>query len=90
VWNLRVSTPDGVRVNSRFLNAVKYSGPVIVTLTSSVADCWASPIGHLAEHRPALAVAHRQGGQLSRARASTPDELRERNLRDEPDAIGRA
>src|SRR5580700_9821076 len=28
VWNLRVSTPEDVRVKSKFLNAVKYEGSV--------------------------------------------------------------
>jgi hypothetical protein len=29
VWNLSVSTLDGVRVNAKFLKAVKYAGSVI-------------------------------------------------------------
>jgi hypothetical protein len=37
VWNLNVSTPEGVRVNSKFLNAVKYEG--------SVTDMWNSSAG---------------------------------------------
>jgi hypothetical protein len=30
VWNLTVSTPDAVRLRSRFLKAVKYAGSVMV------------------------------------------------------------
>jgi hypothetical protein len=38
VWNLSVSTPEGVRLKSKFSNAVKYLGPVLTRRPSACSD----------------------------------------------------